>query len=268
MSRILGKLWAFIKRDFLVTISYRFAFLLQMIGMLLSLLVFFFVAKMIKPDTAGLDGIAPFSWILFGYMFQFYFSTALFAFSAKIRNEQVLGTLEAMLVSPTPTSMVIFSSAAWDFAYGAIRVLVYMLFAVLLFGVEMHFNGFGAFLLGIVLTLLSFAGIGILSASFILYFKRGDPINFMLTGATALLGNVFFPAALLPGWLQAASHYLPITWALNVVRGSLLQGKTFTELHTDLLALAGLTAVLLPLGLFFSRYAIRRAKREGSLIKY
>ena len=143
-----------------------------------------------------------------------------------------------------------------------------LLFAVLLFGVHMHFNSLGTFLLGILLTLLSFAGIGILSASFILYFKRGDPINFMLTGATALLGNVFFPAALLPAWLQSASSYLPITWALNIVRGSLLQGRTFTELQGDLLALAGLTAVLLPAGLFFSRFAIRRAKREGSLIKY
>ena len=37
MINIVVKLWAFIKRDFLVTVSYRFAFLLQMVGMLLSL---------------------------------------------------------------------------------------------------------------------------------------------------------------------------------------------------------------------------------------
>jgi ABC-2 type transport system permease protein len=265
---VLLKLWAFIKRDFLITVSYRFAFLLQIVGMLLALMVFFFVAKMIDPDTKGLNGVDPFSWILFGYMFQFYFSTALFAFSAKIRSEQMLGTLEAMLVSPTPTPMVIFSSAAWDFTYGAFRLLVYLIFAVLIFGVQLHMNSVGAFLIGVVLTQLSFAGVGILSASFILYFKRGDPINFVLSGASALLGNVFFPAALLPTSLRTASEFLPITWSLNIVRGSLLEGKRFSELQGDLASLALMTAILLPAGLVCSRFAIRRAKREGSLIKY
>ena len=74
--------------------------------------------------------------LLVGLAFQYYFSTALYSFSAKIRNEQLLGTLEAMLVSPTPTSMVIFSSAAWDFTYGAIRLILYLIFATLVFRVQ------------------------------------------------------------------------------------------------------------------------------------
>ena len=52
------------------------------------------------------------------------------------------------------------------------------------------------------LTLLSSAGVGILSASFIIYFKRGDPINFLLSGATTFLGSVFFPVEQLPDWAQ------------------------------------------------------------------
>jgi ABC-2 type transport system permease protein len=173
-----------------------------------------------------------------------------------------------MLVTPTPTSMVIFSSAAWDFVYGGIRVLLYMLFATLVFGVQLHVESLLALVIGVVLTLLSSAGLGILSASFILYFKRGDPINFLLSGATTLLGTVFFPAQLLPGWMQPLSNYLPITWSLRVVRGSLLQGQTFTELQGELAMLALLTVVLLPGGLICSRFAIRRAKREGTLIQY
>jgi len=262
------KLWSFIKRDFLVSVSYRLAFLLQIIAMLLSLMVFFYVTKMIDPATAGLDGMPPFSYLLIGYMFQFYFSTALYAFSAKIRNEQMLGTLEAMLVSPTPTSMVIFSSAAWDFTYGAIRVSLYLLFATLIFGVELHTAGLEAFALGALLTLLWSASLGILSASFILYFKRGDPINFLISGATALLGTVFFPAEQLPAILRGASDYLPITWSLRIVRGTLLQGEGFAELHRELVYLAAFTVLILPLALLSSRVAIRRAKLEGSLVKY
>jgi len=268
MIHQLLKAFAFLKRDFLSEVSYRLAFFMQVAGILLSLVAFYYLTKMIDPNAAGLDGIRPFDWLMIGLAFQFYFSAALYAFSARIRNEQVLGTLEAMLVSPTPTSIVIFASAAWDFTYGGVRVVIYLLFATLVFGVQLHINSFIALALGIVLTLLSSAGLGILSASFILYFKRGNPINFLLSGATTLFGTVFFPVEQLPEVVRPVSDFLPVTWSLRIIRGGLLQGKSFAELQGELLALAILTLVLVPMGFFFSRFAIRRAKREGSLVQY
>jgi len=266
--RRLLKLWAFVKRDFLSEVSYRLNFLLNVAGMLLTLLVLRFWTGMIDPQAKGFEGVPPLDWFLVGGAFQFYFSTALYSFSAKIRNEQLLGTLEAMLVSPTPTSMVIFSSAAWDFTYGAFRILIYLVTGVLFFGVALHVTSPLALLLGVALTLLSSAGLGILSASFILYFKRGDPINYVLSGMTALFGSVMFPVEQLPERWQFVSNALPITWSLRVVRGSLLRGGSFGQLQQELLVLALLTAVLLPGGLLASRFAIRKAKREGTLIQY
>jgi len=90
----------------------------------------------------------------------------------------------------------------------------------------------------------------------------------VLSGATTFLGSVFFPVEQLPEWVQPASSYLPVTWSMKIVRGSLLQGKGFTELRNELLILAVMTVVLLPSGLICSRLAIRRAKREGSLVQY
>jgi ABC-2 type transport system permease protein len=236
--------------------------------MLFSMAAFFFMAKMMDASTPGLNGIEPFPYVLIGLAFLGYFSTALHAFAAKIRNEQMMGTLEAMLVSPTRTHLVVFASAAWDFTYGAIRIALYLLFATLLFGVDLHVTSWTVLFLGVVLTLLSSAGIGILSASFIIYFKRGDPINFLLSGATTLFGSVFFPVELLPDWIRGVSKAVPLAWSLQVVRGSLLRGQGWAELGDALLILTGLTVVLLPAGLWASRFAIRRAKREGSLVQY
>jgi ABC-2 type transport system permease protein len=147
-------------------------------------------------------------------------------------------------------------------------VLLYLGGAWLIFGISFHLESFPVLAVGVVLTLLSSVGLGMLSASFILYFKRGDPINFFLSGMTTLFGSVFFPVEQLPQALQGVSDYLPITWSLRVVRGALLQGKGFGDLQSDLAALAVLTVVLLPAGLYFSRIAIRKAKREGSLVQY
>lgn len=268
MKTIPGKMWAFIKRDFLSEVSYRLSFLLQIIGMCMSIAAFYFFSKMVDPATEGLDGMPPFDWMLLGGAFQLYFSTALHAFSSKVRSEQMLGTLEAMLVSPTPTSLVIFASAAWDFLFAGFRVIFYLFFATIVFGVVLHTEGIGALAIGIVLSLLSSAGIGILSASFIIYFKRGDPINFLLSGLTMFFGTAFFPVEQLPAILRPVSDYLPITWSLRIVRGVLLQGKTLQDLRNELLQLAVLTVILLPAGLVMSRFAIRRAKKEGSLIQY
>ena len=69
-------------------------------------------------------------------------------------------------------------------------------------------------------------------------------------------------------WVQPASNYLPVTWSLRIVRGSLLKGQGFEELRGELLALSLMTVVLLPAGLVCSRFAIRKAKREGSLVQY
>jgi ABC-2 type transport system permease protein len=268
VSRLLTKIWAFLVRDFLSDVSYRFAFVLQLAGMFFAVAVFFFASRMVNPNTAGLDGVEPFPWLLVGIAFQLYFSTALYSFSEKVRSEQVLGTLEAMLVSPTPTSVVIFSSTAWDFTWGALRLIVYLVCAVFVFGVRLNVVSPAALALGIALTLLSSAGIGMLSASFILYFKRGDPVNFLLSMGTTFFGNVIFPSKLLPASVQWVSNWLPMSWSLKVVRGALLSGATFGQLSGELGRLAILTAILVPLGLFGARIAIRRAKREGSLVQY
>ena len=135
MILTLAKLWAFIRRDFLSMVSYRLAFVLQLFGMLFSLAAFFFMTKMMDPNAKGLNGIPPFDYLLIGLAFLSYFSTALHAFASRIRREQMMGTLEAMLVSPTRTHVVVFASAAWDFTYGAFRILLYLGLAVLLFGV-------------------------------------------------------------------------------------------------------------------------------------
>jgi len=268
MMKVIVKLWAFLVRDFLSDLSYRFGFVLQIVGMFFVVAVLFFSSRMINPLTPGLDGVPPFPWLVIGAAFQLYFATALYSFSAKVRGEQVQGTLEAMLVSPTPTSVVIFSSTAWDFAWGALRLVVYLSCAVFIFGVHLQVSSPVALGLGIALTLLASAGIGMLSASFILYFKRGDPVNFLLTTGTTFFGNVLFPSKVLPASVQWVSDWVPMSWSLQVVRKSLLQGAGFAELSGPLIRLAVLTAVLIPLGLVGARIAIRRAKREGSLIQY
>ena len=103
-------------------------------------------------------------------------------------------------------------------------------------------------------------------------FKRGDPFAVLLGAGTALFSGVFYPKEMLEDELGGAGSALsainPSTHGLEGIRSILIQGKSFSEVQPQLLVLLGFLAVLLPLSLWIFSRAVRRAKREGSLIQY
>jgi ABC-type multidrug transport system permease subunit len=94
---------------------------------------------------------------------------------------------------------------------------------------------------------------------------RGNPASWAIRTASTVLGGVFYPVAVLPEGLRVLAQALPITHALELLRGSLLLGEGLGELWTSLAALAGITAVLLPLSLAACALALRVARGGGTL---
>jgi len=233
-------------------------------------MTYYFIAKMI--GSAGAKFLEPyggdyFSFVLIGMAFSGYLMISLRSFSDIIRDEQMMGTLEAMLVTPTRTSTIIALSSLWNFISASFRVFVYLVVGVLL-GVNMSkANVLGALLI-LILTIMCFSGIGIISASFIMVFKRGDPINMLFMGTSELFGGVLFPVEVFPGWLQTVSHALPITYSVNGMRHALLQGYSWHELAPDIITLAIFSLILLPVGLFVFEQSVKKVKAHGSLVQY
>lgn len=275
MTRLLNTIRAFLIRDFLNEVSYRFAFVLQMGGIFFSAAMWYFIANFVEGSGGGeelrknLGGLDYFSYALVGIAVMGYFNAALESFASKLRFEQTTGTLEAMLVTPTSVGNIMIASATWDFLFTSLRFVVYMAFGVLVFGLQLRPGSPLAFFLGVALTVTAFSGIGILAAAFILYFKRGNPVKFFLSSAGFLFGGVIFPAnEATMGSLAPIARFVPITYSNRVVRSSLLQEVPFRELLPDLAVLALFVVLFLPIGILAARFAIRRAKAEGSLIQY
>lgn len=276
MRRLAAKVWAFFYRDFLNEVSYRTSFILQIGGSFFFVTTWFFISRFVArafEPPADLPGVNYFAFVLVGYAFYQYLQATLTSFSAKIRREQLTGTLEAMLVTPTPASLVILGSTVWDFLMTTFRVAMILgIGSVLAWGsggeVGFQAAGIPAFLVLLLLTVTSFSGIGILSAAFTIWLKRGDPVNYVITAASALLGGVFFQVEVMPGWLQRLAAFLPITHALRGIRRALLAGAGFREVATEIQVLVLFAAVLVPLGLGAFALALRRARVEGSLVQY
>jgi ABC-2 type transport system permease protein len=98
--------------------------------------------------------------------------------------------------------------------------------------------------------------------------KRGDPIAWFFNTLSGLLGGVYYPLDVMPGWMRWLAGWLPITYALQAMRLALLQGASTMNLLPQMLTLAAFGLVLFPMSLISFRYAVRRAKQEGSLSHY
>jgi ABC-2 type transport system permease protein len=125
-----------------------------------------------------------------------------------------------------------------------------------------------AFIIVMALTVMAFSGIGLISAAFIIVFKQGSPVNWVVSLGSGLLGGVFYPVSVLPGWLTPISALLPITHALEAMRHLLLNGASLLAVSDSILILTLFAAVLFPMGLLAFGYGLRIARREGSLIHY
>lgn len=264
---------AFLKKDFLMEVSYRFSFVLQFASIFFSVVMFYFVAKLLGEAPSVQSSLSEyggnyFSFVLIGIAFSNFLSVGLGSFATSIRSEQMIGTLEAMLVTPTRLSNIVLSSSQWSFAFTSLRVGVYLLIGGLFFGVSFAGAAVIPAVLALILTVVAFSSLGIISASFIMVFKRGDPIAFALSTSSTLLGGVYYPISVLPEWLQSLSYLFPITYSLHAIRLSLLQGAGFSEVGGDLLALVIFSCITLPISLLCFRLAVRRAKRDGSLAHY
>jgi len=269
--KITAKLLAFVKRDTAIRASYRLDFLFQLASIFFSVAVLFFIGKLVGagniPSLTAYGGDFT-AFLLVGVAMSGYLAVSLGAFADVMRNAQVQGTLEMMLVSPTSIAVILVASSLWSFLFTTVTVLVYFIAGK---AMGMFITGFAplaAAILILILTIITFSAVGICSAAFIMVFKRGNPLNFFLVSAGGLLGGVFFPVSILPDWLQVVSSLLPITHALEGMRRALLTGLGPMDILPQLLYLTLFAVVLLPLSFTLFRAAVAKARRDGSLARF
>lgn len=271
MAIFIEKPLAFVWRDFINETSYKFAFFMQFFGIFISTLTFFFLSKLL--GDVGVSYLKPyggnyFSFVLIGIAFYSYLGVSMRSLSESIREGQMLGTLESLLVTQTEIPTIILSSSLYSFIWASFRVAVYLMLGAFVFDVDMgNANLIGALLI-LILTIISFSSFGIMSASIIMIMKRGDPISWIFTGISGLLGGLYYPISVLPDWLRNISYLLPVTYSLEGMRLALLKGYTLSELMPNIVALVIFSIIMLPLGILIFGYAVKRAKIDGTLTQY
>lgn len=262
---------AFLRRDFQTQASYRLQFLMRIMGILASLAVFYFISRAVGTainPTMLRYGADYFHFALMGIAFVPFIHISANSLADAVHEYQQNGTLEILFLSPTPMLATLVMSTLWSYCWAFAEALFYLLTATLIFQAALDWANIALAGLIILLTIMANAGLGLINAGFVLVTKRQSPLARFLMLVTSLLAGVYFPVEVLPGWLQFFSRLVPATYAFESLRRALLQGASVGAVGWELLALAGFTVALLPVGIVTFHHAIRWAKTDGSLSQY
>ncbi len=266
-----AKAAAFIRRDWRIESSYKFAFVFEALTTVFPMLSFYFIAKLV--DSADSDHLAAygggyFPFAMIGLALTQYFMLALRTFANTIRRSQMAGCLEAMLSTQTRPETVIILSSLYSFLMKLLHVVLVLVLGGVLLGVDYSKADFLSAAVVLALTVATFGSLGIFSAAIIVVLKKGDPVEWVFGALCSLLGGALFPVTLLPAWLQRLAAFLPITHALEGMRLAILKGHSVVMLWKPIAILGSMALVLGPVSVWTFSLAVRKGRRDGSLMHY
>lgn len=262
---------AFLKKDFLVESSYKLSFLFNIFGVFLSILSYFYIDKLFGQKMVSHlaeFGVNYFAYVLLSMAFFSYVGVGLGSFSGRIRSEQIQGTLEAILLTPTSILTFLSSLALWNLIFATLDMAIYILLGKFLFKISFANVNVLSTAIIFILTITSFSSLGILSAAFIMAFKRGNPVGWIVGSLQGLMGGVYFPVTVLPVWLQSIAKFFPIAYAIRAIELSVYKGYSLAQLRKEIGFLFLFSLLLLPLSLYAFKYGLKRARQDGSLGQY
>jgi ABC-2 type transport system permease protein len=116
-----------------------------------------------------------------------------------------------------------------------------------------------------VIVWLSALAIGVACCGLFILSRNANSLANFLQTPIYILAGFYFPRSALPGWLEHLGGVLPITHALEVLRGSLLEGAGWRESAAQI-GIALLTSGLfLLLGVWSLGRVDHELRRTGSL---
>jgi ABC-2 type transport system permease protein len=249
---------AFLLRDLKIEKSYRVSIAMKILDTFFLLCIFFFVSRYFASDK-----YFPyvFSGIVFSKLFQFWLGV----FSENIRQEQYLGTLEQLFLSSYGALKIVFSMAFSKFFVFIFEFGIYFAAALSVFGISLHANIFDLTVV-LILSSIAFCGVGLISGSMIMCYKKGDPFNWLISITFDLLSGVYFSTDILPAILRKASVFVPTTYALKLWREALWDGGIKYDINFIIFLIAAL--LLIAAGVWSFGYFFNRTRMKGDLAGY
>jgi ABC-2 type transport system permease protein len=266
-GRALNTFAALVRRDFLIARSYRGALGLETLLGLLGVAVYYFISETFEGARSADLGPAPtyFAFALVGVVLAVVIQTAAVSVSRRIREEQLTGTLEAIVTQPVGNAELALGMACYPFAFAAVRAVVYIAVAGLIADVDFGRADWLGAAVTLTATAVAIGAIGIALGAVVLLIKRAEVLTGTIVFLMSFAGGAYFPVSELPGVVRAVSEALPTRLAFDGLRSALYEGSGWGD---EVVVLLAMGVVGMPLAVWVFGRALALAKSRALLTEY
>ncbi len=220
-------------------------------------------------EVTGTEGIdVPFFtlFLMLGTLVWHYLSMTFEIISEVVAWERWEGTIEYTLMAPVRRWVHLIGQTLFGVVYALFTTSLIGVAMALFFSIDLS----DANLFGALLVLLcgsgSLIGIGIVASILpLLYPERGAQLTHIVQAAFLLISGVYYPITVLPGWMQTLALFSPVTYVLDGVRASVMDGVPTAALVQYIVPLLAMGVIALPIGVWAFSRAEAYAKRTGKL---
>ena len=257
---------AVLRRDMHVYLSYRTRMVSQVLTMLFSLTLFYYISQLVHVSGFTSRG-SYFGFVVVGIsLVSILYSS--FAIPELVRQELVAGTFDRLLLSPFGAIRAVIAMSLFPMIVSYVLATLTLVLGCVIFGLKLHWSTVPLAIPATFLVLLAFLPFGILFAALTIVIKQGTVGTSWVIALLSIIGGLYFPVSLLPEWVQTASKLQPFTPGTDLLRHLLVGTSVGEPAHTALLKVVGFAIVLIPMSIFALARAIRSGQRRGTIIEY
>ena len=270
MEAVMRQTWAFLFRGYHITRRY--------IGWVV---VFNFYA-LVTSASVALIGVAENNYqltvkLIVGALLWNYLSRLYEEISMSIAYERWEGTLEYTFMAPVSRAVHLLGVSLFSLLNSIVTSVIVLVGLMLFTNLNLRGANLPGVLVVLAVSTVAFVGLGLFAAVFpVMSAERGAEATHIFQGSLLLVSGVYYPIEVLPGWLQPLSALSPATYTLSACRklfgvgnssstAEHLAGAPLSAVSHELLVLALMGAILLPLGLFIFVRMEAWAKKTGKL---
>ena len=212
-------------------------------------------------EITGTGEYIPF--IVIGAILSSYVNTLLYGMGENIRKEAYQGTLDYVLAAPCNKAYVLIGKAVSESLSSTIFAISQLTISVLLFGMNITLGVMIPVSFIIILLILGLYGMSLLMAAFSLMYKQSYDLSESIGYIFYIFAPVRYPVESLPIWAQIIGKFIPLTYALIIVRSLMLLGTDLSTVYLDVIALLIIDVVLLLAGLYLFNKIEKKTRKSG-----
>lgn len=181
--------------------------------------------------------------------------------STSLQQERRQGTLELLVAAPTPFSLLMIPITLAMATIGLYSLVLTLLWSRFVFAIPVSMEHPVAFAVASVVCAMSVASLGFVLSVTVVRYRSAWSVGTALELPVWLICGFLVPIEQLPEWVRPVSWLIPVTWAVDGIRGAALGGRVWPSLALSL----AVSACYVVIGAFVARRAVTSARRHASL---